>query len=88
MRDGTLNLDSILVDNPVSFEHESSNVHDPDAIKVWDKATHQFLGYVPREQTPILHEAWAKGQDFTGKVTARSMDVSKGKAVIIQARLV
>lgn len=87
IRDDGLRLDEVLVDNLVSFVKDEANPYDPDAIRVMDETSQQCIGFVPREQTPILHEAWAAGLTILGKVTGRSMDVSKGKAIIIQARL-
>lgn len=80
-----LNLALVEVNDEVVFEHEASNLHDPDAVRVIHKTTDQFLSYVPREQTPILHELWTKGIEVAGAITARTF--TKWKEILIQVRL-
>lgn len=78
-----LDISNVNVDDEVTFEPDPSNQFDPDAIKVLHLG--RSLGFVPREQTPILHEAWAKGQQVTAKVAARGY--AKFKEIVIQGRL-
>ncbi len=79
-----LDINNVQVDDEVIFEPDPSNQFDPDAIKVLH--TGRSLGFIPREQTPIIHETIAKGQKVTAKVVARGY--AKFKEIIIQARLV
>lgn len=51
------------------LQPEPDNAFDPSAIKILHKSSGIFLGYVPREQTPAVHQARTEGFEVFSKVT-------------------
>lgn len=58
---------SLRVDQEVDLSLETTNEHDPYAVKVLFADLH--MGYIPRESCASLHVAAALGYRYTAKVT-------------------
>ena len=80
-------LSSVLVGDELYFRPDPSNMFDPSAIKVYHTRTNQDLGFVPREQTPILHELWEKDPNIALSATITARAFAKFKEIIFQVRL-
>lgn len=76
-------MSRIAVGDKIELVLDPHNQYDPSAIKVMDGE--QFIGFIPRESTPVLHEAFANGL----KTQAKVMEVTqvKWKEVLIHVRV-
>lgn len=65
---------------------DPNNPFDPNAIKVIHKSTEQDCGFVPAVATPVLHAAFARGDDLEVRILDVNFTDSKRKwkEIIIQ----
>lgn len=57
-------LSTLTPGRPLRLQREPDNPHDPLAILVLDAATARKLGYVPRNESPVLARLMDAGKTF------------------------
>lgn len=73
-------LSLVNLNDPIRLKPDPTNQYDPLAIEV--HCGDQFLGFVPREQTPVIH--YALDHELQLKSWVQEKPMTKWKEVLIR----